>query len=185
MASWTHVIRLVRVLFSLVPIQSSLAAVVLCAPVVLAISFQCVALKAPAKGHGIWFGYRQNSRLIFLTTIGGWWALWDLSQPFVLSERIYLLSPAFSDPAIREMVFCLFPLITFAIAQTIVYATDKSIGELHWSHIAILSQAFWSLIRHVVPLLLVCAAFEAIFDGEVLGMVLSCPLGPRTRSYDT
>ncbi|HKF50896.1 MAG TPA: hypothetical protein VKB26_01170 [Candidatus Acidoferrales bacterium] len=177
MASWTQELKLIKVLFSLVPIQASLAVIVLCAPVVLAMLFRYVALRAPAKGHQIWADYRQNSRLIFLTTIGGWWVLWDLSQPFVLSDRIYSLWPAFSDPAIREVVFCLFPLTTFAIAQTIAYATDKSIGELHWSQIAILRQAFWSLIRYVVPLLLVSASFEAIFDGEVLGMVwLVCAL---------
>lgn len=163
--------RLIRVMFSLVPTQAGLGVIILCAPILLAVLFRYVALNTAAKGHQIWVAYRQNSRLIFLATIGGWWALWDWSQPVLLSDRIYSIWPAFYDPAIREIVFCVFPLIAFAVAQTITYATDKSIGELHWSPVAILRQAFWSLVRCIVPLLLVSAGFGAIFNGELLGVV--------------
>jgi Zn-dependent protease with chaperone function len=164
-----------RTLFSVIPVQTSLAVLVLCAPIVLVVTFRCVALRAPANGRKIWFSYRQNSRLVFFAAIGSWWALWDWSQPFLLSDRTYSLWPAFSDPAIREMVFCLPPLIIFSIGQTIAYFTDKSVSDLHWSRTAILRQAFWSLLRNVVPLLLISAAFEAIFDGELLGIIwLAC-----------
>jgi hypothetical protein len=67
---------LVKTLVALAPIQTSLAIVILCAPVLLALIFRGVALHAPANGHQVWFSYRQNSRLIFFATIGGWWALW-------------------------------------------------------------------------------------------------------------
>lgn len=63
------------------------------------------------------------------------------------------------------------------MAQTIAYNTDKLIGQLHWSQAAILRQAFWSVIRFAVPLLLISAAFESIFDGYVSGVVwLPCAL---------
>jgi Zn-dependent protease with chaperone function len=164
-------LKLVETLFSLVPVRAGLALIVLCAPIVLTVIFRSLALRAPENGRQIWFAYRQNSRLVFFATIGGWWALWDWSQPFLLSDRVRSLWPAFSDPAIREMVFCLLPLITFAIAQTVAYFTDKSVYDLHWSRMAILRQGFWSLIRHVAPLLFISAAFEEIFDGELLGTV--------------
>ena len=69
------------------------------------------------------------------------------------------------------MVFCLLPLTALFIAQTIAYFTDKSVNDLHWSRMSILRQAFWSLIRNVVPLLFISAAFRAIFDGELLGVL--------------
>lgn len=57
------------------------------------------------------------------------------------------------------------------MTQTIVYATDKKVAHLHWSHAAVLRQAFWSVIRFVVPLLLISDAFEAIFDGDPRGII--------------
>lgn len=169
--------KLVKSLFLLAPIQAGLAVITLCAPILIAIVFRVGALRAPANGRQIWFGYRRNTRLILFTTVGGWWALWDWSKPFLLSDRVYSLWPTFSDPAIREIVFWLFPLVTFSVAQTVAYATDKSISGLHWSQTAILRQAFWSLIRYVVPLLLISAAFAAIFNGQLLGLVwLVCAL---------
>jgi Zn-dependent protease with chaperone function len=163
--------KLVRTLFSLVPVRTGLAAVVLCAPIVLTVIFRSLALQALETGRQIWRVYRQNSRLVFFGTVACWWALWDWSQPVLHSDRIASLWPAFSDPAIREMVFCLLPLITFAIAQIIAYLADKSVYDLRWSRTAILRQAFWSLIRYIAPLLLISAAFEEIFDGDLLGAV--------------
>ncbi|MGB6483484.1 MAG: M48 family metalloprotease [Candidatus Acidiferrales bacterium] len=162
--------NLVKCLFSLAPIQTGVAVVVLCSPIFLAIVFRFVALNAPAKSHRRWFGYRQNMRLVLLTTIGGWWALWDWDQSAVFPQ-IVRSWPAFADPATREFIFWVSPLATFLVAQTIAYATDKSIAELHWTHTAILRQAFWSVIRFVVPLLLISVAFEAIFNGELLGII--------------
>lgn len=163
--------KLIEVLFALAPIQAILAVIVLCTPIVLVLIFRQMALSGLADGHRIWFGYRLNARVLFLGTIACWLALWDWSQPTLLSGAISTLWPAFSDPAIREMVFWLLPLIAFSIAQTIAYFTDKSASDLHWSRMAILRQAFWSLIRNVVPLLLISAAFEATFNGDLLGLV--------------
>jgi Zn-dependent protease with chaperone function len=164
-------LKLINTLFSLAPVRTGLAVAALCAPIVLVVIFRSVALRAPERSRRIWFSYRQNSRLVFLGTVACWWAIWDWSQPFLLSGRIRSLSSVFSDPAIREMVFCLLPLTTFATAQTIAYFTDKSVGDLRWSRVAIFRQAFWSLLRNVAPLLLISAAFEEIFDGELLGTV--------------
>lgn len=163
--------KLVESLFALVPIQASLAVIVLCTPIVLVIIFRHLAFRAGENGRRIWFAYRQNSRLLFLGTVGCWWALWDWIQTILLSDRIDSLWPSFSDPAIREVVFCLPPLIIFFHIATIAYFTDKRVSGLHWSRMTILGQAFWSLVRNVVPLLLISAAFETTFNGELLGLV--------------
>ena len=129
-----------------------------------------LALRTPAKSHRIWFGYRQYMRLVLFVMIGGWWALWDANRSALFPQIVHSWA-AFADPAIQEFIFWLLPLATFSAAETIACATDKSIAGLHWTRAAILRQAFWSVIRFVVPLLLISAAFEAIFDGEVLVFV--------------
>ena len=51
------------------------------------------------------------------------------------------------------------------------YSIDKSIAQLHWSRVAVLRQGFWSVVRFGIPLLLIADGFEAIFDGELQGVI--------------
>jgi len=148
-----------------------LSALVLIAPIVLVFLFRRALLRAEADRSRVWFGYRQNTRLLFLTTVGGWWALWDWNRPLLFSPRHLLVWPALSDPAIQQLIFWLLPIGSLAIAQTMFYSIDKSIAQLHWSRVAVLRQGFWSVVRFGIPLLLIADGFEAIFDGELQGVI--------------
>ena len=148
-----------------------LTALVLVAPILLVLFFRRVSSRATADRARVWFGYRQNTRLLFLITVGCWWALWDWNRTLLFSPRRLLVWPALADSGIQQLIFWLLPIGTLLIAQIISYSTDKSIAKLHWSKRAILRQGFWSVVRFAIPLLLIASGFEAMFDGEVQGVV--------------
>lgn len=147
-----------------------LPALVLIVPIVLVFFFRRSSLRAPDRSR-VWFAYRQNTRLLFLTTVVGWWALWDWNRPLLFSPRYLLVWPALSDPTIQQLIFWILPIGSLAIAQTMSYSTDKLIAQLHWSRMALLRQGLWSVVRFGIPLLLIAEAFEGIFDGELQGVI--------------
>lgn len=128
-----------------------LPALVLIVPIVLVFFFRRSSLRAPDRSR-VWFAYRQNTRLLFLTTVVGWWALWDWNRPLLFSPRYLLVWPALSNPTIQQLIFWILPIGSLAIAQTMSYSTDKLIAQLHWSRMALLRQGFWSVVRFGIPL---------------------------------
>lgn len=149
-------------------ISAGLPIFVLFLPVILSAWFSRKALrKSGEERYAIWYGFRRFNHLIVFTTIAAWWALWDRTGGWADALR---MSPAWLSPFTlgthEHLRFSLPPIATLFAVQLLNYSTDKVIGDLHWPPMAILRQAWWSVVQYVVSMLMVAAGFEALFEGR-------------------
>jgi Zn-dependent protease with chaperone function len=146
---------------------------VLLLPVILAAWFRYKALRnSGEERYAIWYGFRRFSRLIIFTTVAAWWVLWDTTGGW--ADTLRMVPAWLSDFTLRtheHLRFSLPPIAILCAAQLLNYSTDKVIGELHWSVIATVRQAWWSVFQYAVSMLMVAAGFEALFEGQYLGIL--------------
>ncbi len=147
--------------------------VLLVLPTAIAEWYRLSALrKSGEERSSTWYGYRSLGHFIVLTMLAAWWALWDLNAGYAAAIKqspLWLSGIALeSHPHLRFSV----PLIaSLLVSQIVNYSTDKTVSELHWSQATILRQAWWSVVRNVVSMLMVAAGFEAIFAGHYFGIL--------------
>ena len=120
----------------------------------------------------IWYGYRSLRRFMVLTMLAVWWAMWDLNAGY--ADALKTLPSWLSRFTLASNPHVLFsvPLVTsLLIVQFLNYSTDKTVAELHWSTMAMVRRAWWSVVQDVVSMLIVAAGFEAIFAGRYFGIL--------------
>ena len=118
----------------------------------------------------IWFAYRGLGRFILLTTLALWWALWDLHGGWL--GRLRMWPSSFSPLSDHQhLLFSIPPIASFFLLQVLNFSTDKTVSCLHWSHMAIARQAWWSVVQNVISMLMIAAGFEAIYAGHYIGIL--------------
>jgi Zn-dependent protease with chaperone function len=120
----------------------------------------------------IWYRYRSLGRSVVLTTLAFWWALWDLHRGWTGALKML---PSWSRRLTLEnnphLLFSVPPIACFFVVQFLKYSTDKTVAELHWSKIAMVRRAWWSVVQDVISMLMVAAGFEAIYAGRYFGIL--------------
>jgi Zn-dependent protease with chaperone function len=152
--------------FSLLP-----PIVILILPIALSGWYRHESLQKSGEDRtAIWFAYRGQGRLILLTTLALWWALWDLDGGWLASFKtgpswLSLLSDH------QHLLFSIPPITSCLLLQVLNFSTDKTISGLHWSQMAIVRRAWWSVVLNVISMLMVAAGFEAIYAGRYWGIL--------------
>ena len=146
--------------------------VLLLLPITIAVWYRYKALRNFGEERSaIWYRYRSLSRFIILTTIAAWWALWDLNRWAGALNRLpsWLSRLALGND--QHLLFSVPVLASLFLFQFLNYSGDKTIGDLHWSQMAIWRRAWWSVVQNVVSMLMVAVAFEAFFAGRYFGIL--------------
>lgn len=128
-----------------------------------------------ASDNGIkrWRDYRRNHRAVNLLLVAAWCALWDWNgKSFPVPQLVQLRIPTVTGASMQSALYWLLPATFLLASEIISYNASRKINELHWSHSQVLRQGFWEVFRYVLPLLLVGAGFEYVFDGEFAGIAL-------------
>lgn len=147
--------------------------VVLLLPIVFTCWYRYSALRNQGEERStIWYGFRRFGRFILLTTVAGWWALWDATGGWASALKMappWLLRLTLGNH--EHLRFSVPPIATLFLIQLLNYSTDKAIANLHWPHTAIVKRAWWSVVQYVISMLMIAAAFEEFFAGRYLGIL--------------
>jgi Zn-dependent protease with chaperone function len=128
--------------------------------------------KSEEDRTAIWFEYRGLGRFVVLTTLAVWWALWDLHGGWLGTLKMVPSWLSFlSDEDNRHLLFWILPITSLFLLQLLNFSTDKTVSGLHWSSMAILRRAWWSVVQNVISILMVAAGFEAIYAGRYIGIL--------------
>jgi Zn-dependent protease with chaperone function len=87
------------------------------------------------------------------TSVGAWWAVWDLNG---------LASP-------KTLLFWIPPLIGLGAFLSLAYSTDTTALNLKWTVVDVLRLTCWRLMSFVVPLLLIINGFDDALQGNLWG----------------
>jgi len=120
----------------------------------------------------MWFGYRSLRRFIALTALAVWWAVWDLDGGWLGALKL-LPSPSslLGEGNNPRLLFSIPVIASLFLLQILNYSTDKTVSDLHWSHMAIARRAWWSVVQDVASMLMVATGFESIFVGRYSGIL--------------
>jgi len=156
-----------------IPAELASLVVVLLFPIVFAALFRYRALRDSGDGrYAIWYGFSRYRRFIRVTTVAAWWALWDAAGGWASVIRA---SPPmllrFTLANHQHLRFSMPPIAALFAFLLLNYSTDKAVADLHWSKMAIVRQAWWSVVQYVVPVLMIAAGFEALFAGRYSGVL--------------
>jgi Zn-dependent protease with chaperone function len=147
--------------------------VVLLVPVVFIALFRFRALRQSGeRRYAIWYGFRRFRRFILLTTVAAWWSLWDATGGW--GNALRMAAPwlfRFTLGNHEHLCFSVPPIAILFVLQLLNYSTDKAIADLHWPQLAIVRQAWWSVVQYVIPMLMIAAGFEALFAGRYFGIL--------------
>lgn len=141
-------------------------------PIALTLWFRHRALRSiESERTAVWSGYRRMNRFILLISVAGWWALWDLNGALGLARTLQCLFPSPRSHADAQgMLFWVLPVGSLGAGQVLFYSVDRAIGGLHWRRREILRQAWWSVVRYVIPLLMTATGFDSIYKGVFVGI---------------
>ena len=156
-----------------IPAELALLIIVLLFPVAFAALFRWRALRDSGEGrYAIWYGFSRYRRFIRLTTIAAWWAFWDATGGWanLISASPPLLM-RFTLANHEHLRFSVPPIASLFAFLLLNYSTDKAVADLHWSTMAIVRQAWWSVVQYVISTLMIAAGFEALFTGRYFGVV--------------
>ena len=154
-------------------VQVALSLALLACPIALTMWARRRALRRVAEeGLDSWFSYRLNHQLVTFLFVALWSALWDwdgrsIAIPLLLKFRLASLA----TPAAQSNLFWLLPLTFLGFNEVLFYATNRRINGLHWTAFRIFWQGMWSIVRYAIPLFLIVAGFEYIYDGVFVGIV--------------
>jgi Zn-dependent protease with chaperone function len=148
------------------------AAILLVLPIAVTEWYRHKAWRHSEDRSDIWYGYRSLRRFIVLTTIAVWWALWDLNAGYAaaIKESTFWVSRLALENH-QHLRFSLPIIASLFVVQILNYSTDKTVSELHWTQIAIVRRAWWSVVQDVISMLMVAAGFEAIYTGRYFGIL--------------
>lgn len=126
---------------------SLLPTAILLLRIAVTLGFRWAVLRDGAGRHGIWAIYRGLVRLTLAVTVAFWWIMWD--------------SRVRSADGLR---FWAPPVLSLGVFLILCYTVDRALLKLRWSFIELLRRAWWRLASFVIPLLMVAAAFDNIFE---------------------
>jgi Zn-dependent protease with chaperone function len=119
----------------------------------------------------IWSGYRPLNQPFLVVSVASWWVLSDLNAASGLHpDLVRLLPTAASQAYLPFLLFWVLPVLAFGAAQILFYSVDRVVCKLKWRRIDILRQACWSIVRYVVPMLMMATGFDEIFNGDSFGI---------------
>jgi Zn-dependent protease with chaperone function len=150
-----------------------LLSAVLLLPIILTSCFRHLAFRAHEDVRKeAWAAYRKSARLIVLLTVVCWWVTWCWRGR---SELISIVGEKF--PGTFETSFSQSQLFWVPITAGMwiflfqCYTADKTILRLKWTVTDTLRHAWWTVVKFVIPLLMVAAGFDSFLDGRIRGFV--------------
>lgn len=144
-------------------------------PIGLTLWFRTRAVVRSASKDALnrWYDYQRNQRALNLLVIGAWCALWDYNGKSFPLPALFRSRLAFLASTSRQaLLYWLLPVTVLLASEIVSYAANRKIRDLNWSRTQVLRQGFWEVFRYALPLLLIAAGFEHIFDGEFVGTIL-------------
>src|SRR5713226_811181 len=122
------------------------------------------ALAAQQGQAAIWRVSRLRAEVFRLCVVAFWWMVWDSPQAPIL---ISLLSP--DCPA--WLLFWIPPIAGIGLGQLASCLIGRTILEQRWTNLELLRLALWSTVSPTVALLLVANGFEALYRGNLKGIL--------------
>lgn len=144
-------------------------------PMGMTLWFRTRAVVRSASNSGLnrWYDYRRNQRALNLLIVAAWCALWDYNGNSLPVSVMFTSRLAFlTSPSRQVLLYWLLPVAFLLASEIIAYAASRKIRDLNWSRSQVLRQGLWEVFRYTLPLLLIGAGFEHIFDGEFGGIIL-------------
>ena len=146
---------------------------ILLLPIILTSCFRHLAFRAHEEARKeAWAAYRKSARLKVLVTVACWWVTWCWRGR---SELISIVGEKF--PGTFETHFAQSQLFWVPVTAGMwiflfqCYTVDKAILRLKWTVTDTLGHAWWTVVKFVIPLLMVAAGFDSILDGRIRGFV--------------
>ena len=145
---------------------------VLLLPVVLTFWFRAAALRrSGTEGKIVWSGYREFGRVILAVTVACWWVMWDLGGRSTIAPILVRNWPGLLETSNAEaLIFWVPPIVSLGIFLVLCYTVDRNLLYLRWTTTDMLRRGCWKLVSFVVPLQMVAAGSEAIFERRVWGV---------------
>lgn len=145
---------------------------ILLLPIALAVSVRCAAFRGRNTGRmTAWQAFRGFGRCIAAITVSGWWVMWDLRSPSDLSPQVARnWSGNLESASAASPLFWIAPIVSMSIYLLFCYAVERSLLKLRWTMVDMLRRACWTLVSFVIPLLMVAAGFDAVFERRFWGV---------------
>jgi Zn-dependent protease with chaperone function len=106
-----------------------------------------------ARQATLWMRHRRSNPVLLLITLVAWCALWEL--PLVA--------------ALPRVLFWILPISSTAILEGVSRCVDRAILTRTWTALDILRLLCWSTVAPPISILMLAAAFHAIFEGIWVG----------------
>ena len=146
---------------------------ILLLPIILTSCFRHLAFRAREElRKEAWAAYRKSARLIVLISVASWWLTWCWRGGSELISKVGEKFPStFETPFSQSQLFWLPITVSMWIFLFQCYTVDKTILRLKWTVTDTLRHAWWTVVKFVIPLLMVAAGFDSILDGKLRGFV--------------
>jgi Zn-dependent protease with chaperone function len=142
-------------------------------PIILTSCFRHLAFRAHGEARKeAWAVYRKSTRLIVLITVTCWWVTWCWGGGSELISIVGDKFPGtFETPFSKSQLFWLPITVGMCVFFFQCYTVDKIILRLKWTVTDTLRHSWWTVVKFVIPLLMVAAGFDSILDGRIRGFV--------------
>lgn len=146
---------------------------ILLLPIAVTFGFRWAVLRDGEGGHGIiWAAYRGFGRFIMAITVACWWLIWDLRGPSELAPMLVRTWPGTLDASSAQaFLFGMPPFLSLGTFLILCYTVDRALLKLRWTFIHLVRRAWWRLLSFVIPLLMVAAGFDNIFERRVAASI--------------
>ncbi len=111
-----------------------------------------------------WITYRRWIHIILLALVAVWWALCDLRRA---GSSVHLSQ--MDSVFFRPVLFWALPVSVVAAIQLFCYSRDRTFLGRRWTTTDTVRLAFWRTISPTFALLLVAAAFNALYGRNLVG----------------
>lgn len=156
---------------------------VLLFPMALTLCFWWALARVPeSRKRLVWIAYRGYGQLIVTMTVAGWWILADLSSRYKIARIVALEWPENLDvTSVKSLLFWVPPIVSVGIFLVLCYRFDRTVLKLRWAMSNLVRRACWRLVSFVLPLLMVAAGFDSIFERRFVGIAWLVSAGIISR----